>query len=159
MEVSLGLHAQSMIDQNGIEYDIYPSKGTAAVVGADHSILKSVEELVIDSVAYNGKNYPVTEMGQNAFSDMWLDYDTILCPNLKTLRMPNLKTMGEDCFEAGSFILDSLETVDFPSLQEMGPGCFRMTDSFYECCRRHSAHTIAVAMATLRLSAPSLLLL
>lgn len=76
MEVSLGLHAHTVTDQWGFKYEINRTEGTAKMtyVNKNNGNLTSAVNLVIDSVAYNGKNYPVTEMGQYAFGWIMIRY-------------------------------------------------------------------------------------
>ena len=126
MEVSLGLHAQTVTDQYGIGYSIDQTAGTAKMtyVNVNNTNLRNAVNLVIDSVAYNGKNYPVTEM-INCFinSTGVVSY----LPSLKIISFPELLTIENECFNNGggdSDFLLSLETINLPKLQTMGDFCF-----------------------------------
>ena len=127
MEVSLGLHAQTVTDQYGIEYSIDLTAGTAKMTYVDnyYSNLKSAVDLVIDSVAYNGKNYPVTEMGYGCFCNE--SGSVTYLPSLKIISFSELLTMGNECFyNAGGNVtfFPALETINLPKLQTMGNDCF-----------------------------------
>ena len=121
--VALTANAQTVTDQYGILYSINQTAGTAKMTYVNYLNLSSVVDLVIDSVAYNGKNYPVTEM-QNSFLT---GTSLIYLPSLKSISFPELLTMGEYCFNNGggdSDFLTSLETINLPKLQTMGNECF-----------------------------------
>ena len=88
---------------DGISYSV--SGRTAIITGCDHSI----KEIVLpDSVDYNGKKYPVTEMAIRAFSQR---------SNLEKIKLPkSIISIGDQCFsECTSLksvtLSDSLTTI------------------------------------------------
>lgn len=121
MEVALTAHAIEidLYGPYGIAYAINQTEGTAKItyVNTDNTDLRNAVNLVIDSVAYKGKKYPVTEMEWGFGNPQYL----------KSVSMPELLKMGNECFYTGNGYVDiypSLETVNFPKLQTMGDKCF-----------------------------------
>ena len=124
--VALTANAQTVTDRYGIEYSINQTAGTATITDVNnYANLMSAVNLVIDSVAYNGKNYPVTEMGDFCFHNGSGGSNFFLA--VKTMSFPNLQTMGDECFHnggGGSNFFLALESISFPNLQTMGNECF-----------------------------------
>ena len=94
---------------DGISYSL--SGSTVRITGCDFSI----KEIVLpDSVEYNGKKYPVTEMANKAFAQhsnlekiklpesiISIGYKCFAnCTSLKKLEIPsNVESIGESCLE------------------------------------------------------------
>lgn len=93
---------------DGISYSV--SGRTAIITGCDHSI----KEIVLpDSVDYNGKKYPVTEMAIRAFSQR---------SNLEKIKLPkSIISIGDQCF----YYCTSLKSVTLSdSLTTIGRSAF-----------------------------------
>ncbi len=124
--VALTAPAQTVTDQYGIRYSINQTAGTAKMtyVNTGNTNLRNAVNLVIDSVAYNGKNYPVTEMGDNCFYNGGGGANILIA--LKTMSFPNLQTMGKKCFcnyGGDTNFFSAVESISFPNLQTMGEYC------------------------------------
>lgn len=80
-------HSEQGLTLNGIEYKVFIIDNYAEVVKGDDS----KETVTIhNNVTYNGKNYPVTVIGTNAFKDF---------KKLKRVTLPdNLTTIGDYAF-------------------------------------------------------------
>lgn len=127
--VALTAHGQMVTDQYGIEYEINQAEGTAAMYYVyGNSALDALEELTIDSIAYDGKNYPVTKMYSYCFN--YYEEDVTVLPNLKIMNFPELLEMEGYCFYndgGGVTFFPALKTINFPKLQIMGDYSFYNT--------------------------------
>lgn len=99
----------------GIDYQLDGTTGTAVITTALESISG---DLVLDEISYNGRTYRITAIADMAFQGEY--------PNLTSLSMPNVKTMGEACFGGSitGIAYPSLTTLDMPNLETMGAYCF-----------------------------------
>lgn len=122
------------VTQNHIKYTITNSTHTAAVNGTDDKYIQNV--VIADSVAYNGRNYPVVTINSKAFQDY---------TNIRSVSFgSNLKKIGTYAFSGCQFLseiivpegVESIENyafqncalryADLPStLRTLGSGVFK----------------------------------
>ena len=115
---------------DGISYSV--SGRTAIITGCDHSI----KEIVLpDSVDYNGKKYPVTEMAIRAFSQR---------SNLEKIKLPkSIISIGDQCF----YYCTSLKSVTLSdSLTTIGRSAFKVSTGLTSLTLPKSLTTIKGAV-------------
>ena len=106
----IGARATTIQVIDGLKYIIYTDHNCAALIGNKYT----QKEIVIPaSITWEGKRYPVTELGANSFSR---------CSNLTSITIPSSVTsLGEYCF----FSCSSLTSITIPSsITRLGDGCF-----------------------------------
>lgn len=129
----LSASAQS-VTVNHIKYNITNSTQTAAVTGTDDKYIQNV--VIADSVAYNGRNFPVVAVNSKAFQDY---------TNIRSVTFgSNIKKIGTYAFSGCQFLSEiivpeGVETIenyafqncamryaDLPSsLRTLGSGAFK----------------------------------
>ena len=106
----IGARAATVQVIDGLKYIIYTDQNCATLTGNNYT----QSEIVIPAkIAWEGKKYPVTELGNNCFKD---------CSGLKSITIPSSVTsLGESCFNSCS----SLTSITIPSsVTSLGDWCF-----------------------------------
>ena len=84
---------------NGLKYIIYTDRNCATLISNNYT----QSEIVIPAeITWEGKKYPVTELGNSCFSN---------CDGLKSIDIPSSVTsLGSGCFSG----CDGLKSIDIP---------------------------------------------
>ena len=109
----IGARAGSTTEQviNGRKYIIHTDRNCATLISNNYTL----SEIVIPAeITYEGKKYPVTELGNSCFRS---------CYDLKSITIPSSVTnLGDYCFEGCS----GLTSITIPSsVTSIGDYCFR----------------------------------
>ena len=105
----IGTRAETIQVINGLKYSIYIDENYAILINNNYTL----SDIVIPaSISWNGKNYPVTKLGNRCFSG---------CSSLTSVTIPSSVTsLGEMCFA-----YSGLTSVTIPSsVKSLGYGCF-----------------------------------
>ena len=108
----IGTRAETIQVINGLKYSIYIDENYAILINNNYTL----SDIVIPaSISWNGKNYPVTKLGNRCFSG---------CSSLTSVTIPSSVTsLGEMCFA-----YSGLTSVTIPSsVTSLGYGCFAGT--------------------------------
>ena len=106
----IGARATTIQVIDGLKYIIYTDQNYAALTGNNYT----QKEIVIPaSITWDGKKYPVTELGAKSFSN---------CSSLSSVTIPSSVTsLGERCFDN----CNSLTSINIPSsVTSLGDYCF-----------------------------------
>lgn len=106
----IGARATTIQVIDGLKYIIYTDQNYAVLTGNNYT----QREIVIPaSITWEGKKYPVTELGVKSFYG---------CSSLTSITIPSSVTsLGEDCF----YGCNSLTSVTIPSsVTSLGNSCF-----------------------------------
>ena len=120
---------------NGLKFSIDTLKNEATLV-TNGSKGYSGDIVVPEKIAFNGKHYPVTSLGDKCFYDCKKlisitlpssitsleNQCFVFCSNLKTINIPSsVKSLGNECF----FGCSKLTSINIPSsVKSFGTGCF-----------------------------------
>ena len=124
----IGAKATTIQVIDGLKYIIYTEQNCAALIGNKYT----QKEIVIPaSITWEGKKYPVTELGAKCFED---------CSSLTSVTIPSSVTsLGKNCFGGCS----SLTSVTIPSsVTSLGSRCFSW-------CSRLTSITISSSVTSL----------
>ena len=124
----IGAKATTIQVIDGLKYIIYTEQNCAALIGNKYT----QKEIVIPaSITWEGKKYPVTELGAKCFED---------CSSLTSVTIPSSVTsLGKNCFGGCS----SLTSVTIPSsVTSLGSSCFSW-------CSRLTSITISSSVTSL----------
>lgn len=111
----VGTRAATVQVIDGLKYIIYTDQNCATLINNNYT----QSEIVIPAkIAWEGKKYPVTELGAKCFSN---------CHSLTSITIPSSVTsLGDECF----FWCDGLKSVTIPSsVISLGESCFRYCKS------------------------------
>lgn len=122
------------IEKDGVCYEIDEQKNVATIIGAD--TLVAPANSIADSVYYEGRNYPITSIGNNAFCNNHCitsitlppsvtvigQYAFYGCSNLRSITVPNgVKVIGQYAFYGCS----NLRSITIPaSVKKIGQYAF-----------------------------------
>lgn len=126
----IGAKATTIQVIDGLKYIIYTDQNYAVLTGNNYT----QEEIVIPaSITWEGKKYPVTELGAKSFSN---------CSNLTSIAIPSSVTsLGDNCFSECHY----LTSVTIPSsVTSLGQSCF-------SSCSRLTSVTIPSSVTSLRM--------
>ena len=107
----MGARAATVQVIDGLKYIIYTDQNCATLTGNNYT----QSEIVIPAeITWEGKKYPVTELGNSCFKD---------CSNLKSITIPSSVTsIGDWCFSGCT----KLTSITIPSsVTSLGDYCFR----------------------------------
>ena len=126
----IGARAGSTTEQviNGRKYIIHTDRNCATLISNNYTL----SEIVIPAeITYEGKKYPVTELGNSCFRS---------CYDLKSITIPSSVTnLGECCFQD----CGSLTSITIPSsVTSIGDYCFNE-------CRSLTSITIPSSVTSL----------
>lgn len=112
----MGARAENTTEQvfNGLRYIIHTDENYAELISYDYRLNNTQSEVVIPaSITWEGKKYPVTELGNNCFSS---------CYYLTSVTIPSSVTsLGYGCFQG----CDGLTSITIPSsVTSIGNLCF-----------------------------------
>ena len=113
----IGARATTIQVIDGLKYIIYTDQNYAALTGNNYT----QKEIVIPaSITWDGKKYPVTELGAKSFSN---------CSSLSSVTIPSSVTsLGERCFDN----CNSLTSINIPSsVTSLGDYCFSSCYNLY----------------------------
>ena len=106
----MGARAATVQVIDGLKYIIYTDQNCATLTGNNYT----QSEIVIPAeITWEGKKYPVTELGNSCFENCW---------RLTSITIPSSVTsIGDRCF----FWCDGLKSVTIPSsVISLGESCF-----------------------------------
>ena len=111
----MGARAATVQVIDGLKYIIYTDQNCATLTGMNYT----QSEIVIPAeITWEGKKYPVTELGNSCFKD---------CQNLKSITIPSSVTsIGDYCFR-GCYKLTSITIPS--SVTSLEEGCFENCQS------------------------------
>ena len=107
----MGARAATVQVIDGLKYIIYTDQNSATLISNNYT---QSEVVIPASITWEGKKYPVTELGAKCFSN---------CHSLTSITIPSSVTsLGDECF----FWCDGLKSVTIPSsVISLGESCFR----------------------------------
>lgn len=111
----IGARATTIQVIDGLKYIIYTDQNYAVLTGNNYTQNKIV---IPPSITWEGKKYPVTELGAKCFSG---------CRSLNSITIPSsVKSLGDYCFEG----CNNLTSVTIPSsVTSLGKWCFYSCDN------------------------------